>query len=95
MHEAREIVPTPQMDSARAELLAEAMVEVRTRVRCYVQEPADATWHNLLDALRRIHGDSETYDLLRAVEIHFPDVQPAVTCVATGAQRRDLSVPRQ
>ena len=80
MHEAREIVPTPQMDSARAELLAEAMAEVRTRVRCYVQEPADA---------------NETYDLLRAVEIHFPDVQPAVTCVATGAQRRDLSVPRQ
>ena len=59
-----------QMDGARAQLLAEALAEVGTRARRYVQEPADAAWHDLLDALARTYGDSESYDLLRAVEIH-------------------------
>lgn len=70
MHETRELTGGPQIDSAQAELIAEAMAEVRTRARRYVQEPADAAWHDLVEALARTHGDSETYDLLRAVEIH-------------------------
>jgi hypothetical protein len=57
-------------DSARAELMAEAMADVRARARRYIQEPADDAWHDLVEALARTHGDSEAYDLLRAVEIH-------------------------
>lgn len=59
------------MDRARAELVAEAIAEVRTRARRYVQEPAEAAWHDFVEALTRTYGDGETYDLLRAVEIHF------------------------
>lgn len=70
MREAREIARNGQIDPARPELLAEVMAEVRTRVRRYVQEPTDGAWHDLVDALARAYGDSETYDLLRAVEIH-------------------------
>ena len=57
-------------DSARAELMAEAIAEVRVRARRYLQEPADDAWHDLVEALARTHGDSDAYDLLRAVEIH-------------------------
>ena len=70
MHETREIPRSAPIDSAQAELLAEAIAEVRTRARRYVQEPADGAWQDLVQALARTHGDSETYDLLRAVEIH-------------------------
>ena len=58
------------VDSARAELLAEAVAEVPTRALRYVQEPAEGAWHDFVEALARTYGDSETYDLLRAVEIH-------------------------
>jgi hypothetical protein len=64
------LVQTDQMDAARAELLAEAIADVGTRARSYLQEPADASWHELLEALTRTYGDDETYDLLRAVTIH-------------------------
>lgn len=59
-----------EMDRAREELLAETIAEVGTRARRYMQEPADPAWHDLVEALRRICGDSATYDLLRALEIH-------------------------
>lgn len=62
--------PEAPIDSARAQLIAEAMAEVRVRARRYLQEPADDTWHDLVQALTRTHGDSDAYDLLRAVEIH-------------------------
>ena len=64
------LVSADDSDRARAELLREAVAEVGTRARRYVQEPADAAWHDLLAALARTYGDSDTYDLLRAVEIH-------------------------
>jgi hypothetical protein len=70
MHEPHEIARVDEMDQAQAELVAEAMAEVRTRARRYVQEPAEGAWHDLVDALARTYGDSEAYDLLRAVEIH-------------------------
>jgi hypothetical protein len=72
LHESREIanVQSDEADRARAELFAEATAEVRARARRYVQEPAEAAWHDLVDALTRAYGDSETYDLLRAVAIH-------------------------
>jgi hypothetical protein len=63
-------VPNAPIDSARAELIAEAMADVRARARRYLQEPADDAWHDLVEALARTHGDSDAYDLLRAVEIH-------------------------
>lgn len=59
-----------EMDTARAELLAEAIAEIPTRALRYIQEPADGAWHDLVVALARIYGDPATYDLLRAVEIH-------------------------
>jgi hypothetical protein len=62
--------PDRSIDAARAELHGEAMAEVCRRARRYVQEPADAAWIELVDALRRAYGDEETYDLLLAVEIH-------------------------
>jgi hypothetical protein len=72
MQETGEIAPgrTHEMDRARAELLAETIAEVGTRARRYMQEPADAAWQDLVEALRRICGDSAAYDLLRALEIH-------------------------
>jgi hypothetical protein len=59
-----------EMDRARVELLSGAIAEVRRRARRYVQEPSDTAWHDLVDGLTRTYGDMETYDLLRAVEIH-------------------------
>ena len=72
MHESREIadLQSDEIDQARAELFAEATAEVRARARRYVQEPAESAWHDLVEALTRAYGDSETYDLLRAVAIH-------------------------
>jgi hypothetical protein len=61
---------TDELNGARSELLGEAIADVQTRARNYVQEPAEAAWHNLVEALTRTYGDSETYDLLRAVAIH-------------------------
>jgi len=65
-----------EMDSAKAELLVEAVAEVGTRARRYVQEPAEGAWHDFVAALARTHGDNETYDLLRAVEIHSRTSKP-------------------
>jgi hypothetical protein len=56
-------------DTARAELLAEAVAELGARARRYLQEPAEPAWHDLITALARTHGDSAAYDLLRAIEI--------------------------
>ena len=61
---------TSHENGARADLQAEAIADVGTRARRYVQEPSDPSWHDLVDALARTYGDGETYDLLRAVEIH-------------------------
>lgn len=58
-----------ERDAARA-ALAEANADVRTRAGCYVSEPADVAWHELVEALTRTYGDGVT-DLLRAVTIHF------------------------
>lgn len=57
-------------DAAEAELIVEAIGELADRARRYVQEPADFAWRDLCNALTRACGDSTTYDLLRAVEIH-------------------------
>jgi hypothetical protein len=73
MHEAREIAAGAwpnEMDRARADLFAEGIAQVRARALRYVQEPAEGAWDDLVQALVRTYGDSETYDLLRAVEIH-------------------------
>ena len=58
-----------ERDAARA-ALPEAIADVRTRAGCYLREPADASWHELVEALTRVYGDGDTYDLLRAVTIH-------------------------
>lgn len=62
--------PGTQDDRARHEPLAEAMAEVQARVGGYLREPAESAWVDLIGALTRAHGDSEAYDLLRAIEIH-------------------------
>jgi len=59
-----------ETEDAQLEPLAEAVADVGARARRYVQEPADGAWYDLVAALARTHGDSEAYDLLRAVEIH-------------------------
>lgn len=74
MHEPEEIslgVWPEEIERARADLLAEGIAQVRTRACRYVQEPAETAWHELVQALTRTYGDTETYDLLRAVEIHL------------------------
>jgi hypothetical protein len=72
MHEAGEaaLVRADELDGARTQLLLEELAEVRTRARRYIQEPAEAAWHDLVEALTRTYGDSDAYDILRAVEIH-------------------------
>jgi hypothetical protein len=72
MHEAVEtaLVSSNEVDGARSRLLVEELAEVRTRARRYIQEPAEAAWHDLVEALTRTYGDSDAYDILRAVEIH-------------------------
>jgi hypothetical protein len=72
MDETREIAVAwaSEMDRARAELLAGGIAEVRRRARRYVQKPSEAAWLDLVEVLTRTYGDGETYDLLRAVEIH-------------------------
>ena len=64
-----DVVSADQLDRARAALLIEALAEVRTRARRYIQEPKEGAWHDFVLALARAHGDA-TYELLRAVEIH-------------------------
>jgi len=76
MYETREIARRASMDAARAELLAEAIEDVHTRARRYIQEPADDGWHDLIRALTRAHGDTATYDLLHAIEIHVLTSRP-------------------
>jgi hypothetical protein len=71
MREATDVAAGDPVESPRAELLMEAIADIRVRAKRYVQEPGDAAWHDLVSALARTHGDSEAYDLLRAVEIHL------------------------
>jgi hypothetical protein len=66
---AADVTSTANPDAARAELLMEAMAELHLRTTRYVQEPADEAWDDLVTALTRTHGDSDAYDLLRAIEI--------------------------
>jgi hypothetical protein len=70
MREIGDVVTSSPMDAARAELLKEAIADVRVRATRYVQEPGEEAWRDLVSALARTHGDSEAYDLLCAVEIH-------------------------
>lgn len=72
MHEAGKtaLVRGDELDGARTRLLLEELAEVRTRARRYIQEPAETAWHDLVEALTRTYGDSDAYDILRAVEIH-------------------------
>lgn len=76
MYETREVARRTSMDAARVELLAEAMEEIQTRARRYIQEPADDGWHDLVRALTHAHGDTATYDLLHAIEIHVLTSRP-------------------
>jgi hypothetical protein len=71
MREASDVTPTSPSDAARVELLLEAIADLNVRATRYVQEPADDAWHDLVMALARTHGDSQAYDLLRAVEIRL------------------------
>jgi hypothetical protein len=71
MREAGDVTSGASAEAARGELLREALADVRVRATRYVQEPADDAWHDLVTALARTHGDSEAYDLLRAVEIRL------------------------
>ncbi|MBA2632167.1 MAG: hypothetical protein H0U86_04080 [Chloroflexi bacterium] len=64
------LVSADQLEKARAALLVEAMTAIHTRARRYLQEPGEGAWHDLVRALARAHGDSATYELLRAVEVH-------------------------
>jgi hypothetical protein len=71
MHNFSSAAPlADETEDAQLELLAEAVADVSARARRYVQEPAEGAWHDLVAALARTHGDSQAYDLLRAVEIH-------------------------
>jgi hypothetical protein len=71
MREAGDVTSGASAEAARGDLLREALADVRVRATRYVQEPADDAWHDLVNALARTHGDSEAYDLLRAVEIRL------------------------
>ena len=71
MREASEFTPGAPVDAARADLVMEAMADLRVRANRYVREPGDDAWNDLVSALARTHGDSEAYDLLRAVEIRL------------------------
>ncbi len=70
MQPTPDIAPGQRIELPRSETVAEALAEVRTRARRFVQEPAEAAWDDLVHALRRAYGDGDTYDLLHAVEIH-------------------------
>jgi hypothetical protein len=70
MHEPYDVVSADELERVRAELLVEAIDDVHRRARRYVQEPGENAWHELVRALTRTYGDSATYELLRAVEIH-------------------------
>jgi hypothetical protein len=59
-----------ELTEARAAPLADTLAAIQTRARRYLQEPEDAAWHDLVDALASAHGDSATDELLRAVEVH-------------------------
>jgi 7,8-dihydro-6-hydroxymethylpterin-pyrophosphokinase len=69
LRDAADVTSSANADAARAELLQEALVELRLRASRYVQEPADDAWDDFVNALARTHGDSDAYDLLRAIEI--------------------------
>jgi hypothetical protein len=47
------------------------LAAVATQARRYLREPADGPWQEVVRALRQALGDSETYDLLHAIEIRF------------------------
>lgn len=70
MQQPPDIARGQRIELPQPETVAEALAEVRTRARRFVQEPAEAAWDDLVHALRRAYGDGDTYDLLHAVEIH-------------------------
>ena len=63
-------VKPDQADLTWLELLAEGVRQVNAQSRRYVQEPSESAWYDLVRALTNVHGDADTYELLRAVEIH-------------------------
>lgn len=69
-HSEVEVAGIGESGNARSELTLEYVDQVRVRAQRYVQEPADGTWHDLVQALARTFGDTEAYDILRAAEIH-------------------------
>ncbi|MEO6579508.1 MAG: hypothetical protein ABIO99_11515 [Candidatus Limnocylindria bacterium] len=69
-HSEVEVAGIDESGNARSELTLEYVDQVRVRAQRYVQEPADGTWHDLVQALARTFGDTEAYDILRAAEIH-------------------------
>lgn len=54
----------------RLQLLSEAVSALAAQAARYVSEPSDAAWFDLVRALTEALGDSDAYQLLRAVEIH-------------------------
>lgn len=59
-----------QADLTWLELLAESVREVSARSRRFVREPSESAWYDLVRALSNVLGDEDTYELLRAAEIH-------------------------
>jgi hypothetical protein len=49
----------------------EVLAAVGIRARRYLLEPGDGPWYDIVQALTDALGDGETYDLLRAIEIHL------------------------
>jgi hypothetical protein len=70
LRDPRYVASADELEHPRHELLVDALGEVRTRARRYLQEPGDTAWHELVRALARCFGDSPSYELMRAVEIH-------------------------
>lgn len=48
----------------------DVLAAVGIRARRYLLEPGDGPWYEIVRALTEALGDGETYDLLRAIEIH-------------------------
>ena len=65
----REIGHRHQIDPPQPATAAEAMAEVCKRARRYAQQPTEAAWDDLVDALRRGYGDAEAFDRLHAAQI--------------------------
>jgi hypothetical protein len=65
------VLPADELTDPRPAVVLETLAAIQARARRYLQEPDDGAWHDLVDALERAHGDGATYELLRAVEIHY------------------------